>query len=113
MSEKKKLDAYYWGGVLLWAGLVFGAESLGFLPQIGSADAWSWVFLGAGLYGLAGSIFRRASDNYSNPSTWDWAWGGIFTILGLGGFTTVNISWPLIIILVGVVILGNALFDRS
>ncbi len=113
MTDKKKLDAYYWGGVLLWAGLVFGAESLGFLPKIGNADAWSWVFLGAGLYSLVGNLFRMSSDAYSNPSTGDWVWGGIFTILGVGGFTALPISWPLIIILVGVVILVSAFIDRK
>ena len=34
-------------------------------------------------------------------------------IVGIGGFTALPISWPLIIILVGVAILGNALLDRS
>ena len=113
MTDKKKLDAYYWGGVLLWAGLVFGADSFGILPQIGSADAWSWVFLGAGLYSLAGNTFRFVSDSQANPTTGDWLWGAVFTILGLGGFTTLAISWPLILILVGVVILGNAIFGRK
>lgn len=113
MTNKKKLDAYYWGGVFLWAGLIFGAESLGILPKIGDADAWSWVFLGAGLYSIAGNFFRMTSENYSNPSTWDWIWGAVFAVIGLGGFTTVSISWPLIIILVGVAILVNAFFDRK
>jgi hypothetical protein len=105
----RHLEAIYWGGVIIWAGLVFGADSLGILPQIGGASAWSWVFLGAGLYALLGALFRITSPDYPNPTTWDWVWAGILIILGLGGFFSFNIAWPLILVLVGVAILGKAL----
>ena len=45
-SQKEKrqhLETLWWAGALIWAGLVFGADSLGLLPQIGQADAWNWV----------------------------------------------------------------------
>ena len=90
---------------MIWAGLVFGAESLELLPQIGDADAWSWVFLGAGLYGLVSDLYHVSSKTSYEPTAWDWIWSVGFTLIGLGGFTTVNISWPLILILVGVAIL--------
>jgi hypothetical protein len=105
----RQLEAIYWGGVIIWAGLVFGADSLGYLPQVGGADAWSWVFLGAGLYALLGALFRITSPDYPNPTTWDWVWAGILMILGLGGFFSFNIAWPLILVLVGVAILGKTL----
>ena len=103
----RHLEAFYWGGVIVWAGLVFGADSLGYLPQIGGAEAWSWVFLGAGLYALAMALVRVTSPDYPNPTTWDYVWAGIFLILGLGGFFSFNIAWPLILVLVGVAILGK------
>ena len=53
MTERKSLDVYFWGGVLILAGLVFGGGSMDLLPQIGDADAWGWVFLGAGLLSLS------------------------------------------------------------
>ena len=31
-EEKKYLDAIFWGGVLIWAGLIFGADYFGYLP---------------------------------------------------------------------------------
>lgn len=108
-KERKRLEGVWWAIVLIWAGLVFGAESMGLLPQIGEADAWSWTFLGAGLLGLFGGLYRLTSPDAPNPTTWDWSWSGIFLILGLGGFTAFNISWPLILILVGGVILVSAL----
>ena len=70
-SERKYLDAIFWGGVLLWAGLIFGADYFGFLPQVGSANVWSWIFLGAGVYGLLMNIVRLTTENFSNPTTWD------------------------------------------
>lgn len=112
-KERQRLEGLWWAVVLIWAGLVFGAESMGWLPQIGSADAWSWVFLGAGLVGLFGDLYRVLSPDVPNPTTWDWSWSGIFLILGLGGFTALDFSWPLILILVGGVTLVKTLGRRE
>ncbi len=112
-KERQRLEGLWWAVVLIWAGLIFGAESLGLLPQIGNADSWSWVFLGAGVFGTLGNLYRVTSPDSPNPTTWDWSWSGIFLIIGLGGFTALNISWPLILILVGGVILVKALGRRG
>jgi len=111
-AEKKHLDAVFWGGAFLWAGLVFAADALDFLPQIGDANAWSWIFLGAGVYGLFLGLFRLISDRYTSPTTSDWVWAVIFVIIGAAGFMAVGIPWWLILILIGVAILINA-FLRS
>ncbi len=110
---KKKLDAVFWGGVFLWAGLVFGADVLGILPQIGTAIAWSWIFSGAGMYGLLMGLVRMALPRYSNPTTWDWVWAGIFLIIGAAGFISANVPVWLILILIGAAILGNAIVSRE
>jgi hypothetical protein len=105
----RHLEALYLGGVIVWAGLVFGADSLGYLPQIGGGDAWSWVFAGAGLYALLGDIYRLSTPDYPNPTAWDYIWAGVLLIIGLGGFFNLEIAFPLILVLVGVVFLVNAL----
>jgi hypothetical protein len=110
--ERKRLEGLWWGVVLIWAGLVFGANSMRLLPQIGDADAWSWIFLGAGVFEVLGALYRMISPNVPNPSTWDWVWGSFCLIIGLGGFTTINIAWPLILILVGGIILVSLLWRR-
>jgi hypothetical protein len=110
---RKTIDALFWGGVLLWAGLVFAAESFDMLPQIGGAGPWSWIFLGAGLYALVGAFYRMSSESYPNPNTWDWIWAGIFIIVGISGFTAIDFAWPLILLLVGGVILVRALTGRE
>ena len=111
-SERKKrlrLEGLWWAVVLIWAGLVFLADSMDLMPQIGDADAWSWIFLGAGVFGILGALYRLTSANVPNPTTWDWVWGSFCLIIGLGGFTTVSIAWPLVLILVGGVILVTVL----
>jgi len=112
-EQRKRIESLWWAGVLIWAGLIFAADSLGILPQVGEADAWSWVFLGAGLLATPGNFYRASSVDTPNPTTWDWVWGGIFLILGLGGFMVLYISWPLILILVGGVTLVRALGGRE
>ena len=112
-EERRRVDAFYWAGVLIWAGLVFGADSLGYLPRIGGAEAWSWVFLGAGVYGLLGSLFRLVSPGLSDPTVGDYVWSAVFLIIGLAGFTALQIAWPLILVLVGVAILASTLLGRK
>ncbi len=112
-QERRLLDAIYWGGVLIWAGLVFWADSANFLPQADGSQAWSWIFLGAGVYGFVISFARLASSKFSNPATWDYIWAGIFLLIGLGGLTSFNISWPLILVVIGIIILGSTLMRRK
>ncbi len=109
----KTLESIYWGVVLLWAGLVFGADSLGYLPQIGEADAWSWAFAGAGLFGLIGALLRAISPNVLNPTAWDYIWSGGLSILGLAGFVGLEIGGALILIMAGGVLLVTTIFRRE
>ena len=99
--------------MILWAGLVFWAESAAFLPQFAEAQPWSLIFIGAGAYGFVLSFIRLASPNFSNPAAGDYIWAAIFLLIGLGGLTSFSIAWPLIIVLVGIGILSRALFRRK
>jgi hypothetical protein len=112
-EERKRLEAIYWAGVFIWAGLVFGADSLGILPQIGGADAWSWVFFGAGLYALVGALFRVVSPDLPAPTAWDYIWAAFLLIVGLGGVVNVDVAFPVILVIAGVAVLGNALLRRD
>ena len=103
------LEALYWGGVITWAGVVFWIDSLGYLPQVDRAGAWSWIFLGAGLYALFQARFRLRSPEYPNPTTVDYVWAGAWTLLGLEGFPGFDIAWPLVLVAVGAAVLGRAL----
>ncbi len=105
----KKLDTLWWAVALIWAGLVFGAESLDFLPQIADASVWSWIFLGAGLFGLVLNFFSLSADNYQDPTTWDWIWSGGLTLVGAAAFVAFDFPWWLVLIVLGGAILISAL----
>lgn len=112
-KERQRFTGMWWAVVLIWAGLIFGAESLELLPQIGGADAGSWIFAGAGMASILGSIYRVLSPEYSDPTTWDWIWGAFCLIIGLGGFTDIEIFWPFILILAGLVLSASVLWGND
>jgi hypothetical protein len=70
-----------------------------------------WVFLGAGLYGLAGCLYRQTSVESLNPRTWDYVWSGFLLLAGLGGVAGVSAFWPSVLILAGVAYLVSG--ERS
>lgn len=109
----RRLDAFFWAGALIWAGLIFAADSLGFLPQIGQANSWSWIFLGAGALGLILNLISQSSENYSNPTTWDWGWAILFVIIGAAGFLSFTVPGWLFLIAIGAAILISALQHRE
>ncbi|MCJ7534479.1 MAG: hypothetical protein MUO57_02975 [Anaerolineales bacterium] len=104
------INAIYFGGVLIWAGVVFAADSLGYLPQIGDSYAWSWIFLGAGLAALVGNLIRQASSSILNPSGFDYIFSAVLLAIGIGGFTSLYIALSLVLVLVGGAILFSVIF---
>jgi hypothetical protein len=110
-AERKRMDAIWWAGVLIWIGLVLGAETLDILPRIGDGgEWWLWIFLGAGLWALALNVFRTTSG-WPNPSTWDWIWTAIILLVGLGGVVNIagEIVGAVVLVGIGVVFLVRAL----
>jgi hypothetical protein len=110
MEQWGYINALYFGGVLLWAGIVFAADTFGYLPQIGYSSAWSWIFLGAGLFSMIGNLIRQASSSIINPSAFDYLFGVVLLAIGIGGFTSLYIALSLLLVLVGGVILYSVIF---
>ncbi len=111
-AESRRLQTIYWAGVLIWAGAVFTAENTGHLPRLGAADGWDWVFLGAGLYALVGALWREASPKLAGATIGDYVWAGVLLVLGVGGFVSLKITWPLILLSIGLGLLAHALLRR-
>ena len=112
-AERKRLESFWWAAVIIWAGIVFIADYMGLLPNIREAGAWSWIFLGAGVFGLIGALIRVVSDGLPNPTGWDYFWSALFLIIGAGGFVGGGIAFPIVLIVIGLAILGNVLFRRD
>jgi len=112
-AERKRLESFWWAAVIIWSGLIFLAEFLEILPEIGEAGAWSWIFLGAGLFGFAGAAIRGYSTEMPNATGWDIFWSAVFFIIGSTGFFGGGIAFPVALVVVGIVILVNVLFHRD
>ncbi len=108
-ETRPRLDAFYWAAALIWIGLMFWADSLGILPQIGESSAWTWIFLGGGVAGLLLNFYSYSAPQYANPTSGDYIWSGILLLFGLGDLTAFTIPWPLILVVVGVIFLANSL----
>lgn len=102
---RSRMEAIYWAGALIWVGLVFLAEELGFIPQIGNASAWSWALLGVGLYGTGLNLYSTIIPDISVTTTGDYLWSGFWLVLGLSGFFAFNVFLPIVLLVIGLAIL--------
>jgi len=112
-AQRKRMESFWWGAVIIWAGLIFIADNLEILPQIRDEGAWSWVFLGAGAFGLAGALIRASSADLPRPTGWDYFWSALFLIIGATGFFGGGIAFPIVLVVIGLAILGDVLFRHA
>lgn len=112
-AERKRLESFWWAAVLIWAGVVFALDYLDALPQVREEGPWSWIFLGAGVLGLAGALIRAASEQFPKPTGWDYFWSTLFLVIGASGFLGGGIVFPLSLMVIGAAILANSLFRRN
>ncbi|HUV87709.1 MAG TPA: hypothetical protein VMX79_11430 [bacterium] len=110
--QRHRLQGLFWASVLIWAGIIFTAESTGRLPQLGHAGPWNWLFFGAGLLALLGALWRGVSPTYARPVVGNYIWAGILIIIGLSGVVAVKITWPVVLLALGIILLANALLRR-
>ncbi len=112
-----QLSTAVWGLVIIWAGLVFFADSMGILGNLSRADtpvplrfeAWALIFLGAGVILLLEAVVRLTVPTYRRAVTGTIILGIIFIGIGVGNLTTWNIIWPLVLIVLGLLILVRGL----
>jgi hypothetical protein len=107
--RRDPISGAFWAGILILAGLILMADNLGYLPDIGHAEVWHWIAFGAGLAVLLEGLVRAVSPDYARPVTGRFIFGGILLIVGLSGIVSTEITWPLLLVLVGAAILLNSL----
>lgn len=110
-AERKRMEAIWWAGVLIWIGLTLGAEYLDILPEIGdSGEWWPWIFIGVGPWTLGLNLYQQASS-LPNPTTWDWIWTAIFMLVALGTVVDMGgeIVGAVVLVVVGVILMVRAI----
>jgi hypothetical protein len=115
VAERKRAESIWWGGALLWAGVMIGAERLNVLPDVGlHNESWPWIVLGLGVWALIWNGFRLLST-LPNPNTWDWAWTVVFLLVGFGGMSnfTEELLGAVILMAVGAVVLLRGVLRRT
>ncbi len=113
-----QLDAAAWGLIIIWAGLVFFADNLGILASLRGGvpggfvfrfEAWSLIFLGAGVIILLEAAIRVLVPAYRRAVTGTVILGIVFISVGLGNIISWAIVAPLILIGIGAIVLLRGL----
>jgi hypothetical protein len=114
-GNKKRIDTLFWGGLLLWLGLVFLIANFGFLSFVTMDNTWKWILMGAGLLALTTNLFKSFNADYPNPGIWDWIFTAGFLLGGLSGFTAIRFDyvWPFVLILLGTIMLVRVVMKRD
>ncbi|MBN1886863.1 MAG: hypothetical protein JW850_02695 [Thermoflexales bacterium] len=107
--RRDPLSAAIWAGILIWAGLVLLASNLGLLAPFEWLEAWSLVFLGAGLIVLLEAGIRLAVPAYRRPVAGTVIFAIILIAIGLGDLIRWEVIWALVLIAGGVIILLQGL----
>ena len=101
--RRDPLNAAGWAFLFIWAGLVLLAENMGVLDNLRAGlDAWSVIFIGAGVLVLLGVLIRLFVPAYRRPVGGSIVFGFILLGIGLGEVVGWIAIWPLILIGIGV-----------
>ena len=112
--RRDPVEAIVWSLILIWAGLVWLADSMGFWEQIfgGNAEAWAIGFVGAGLIVLFGVVLRLIVPAYRRPIIGSVIFGIILLGIGLGQMVNWIAIGAIALIAIGVAILLTGLFRK-
>jgi hypothetical protein len=99
------LGPLVWGLVVIFAGLAFAALNLGMYPWLTWDNVWWIIFIGAGLLFLLEVVLRILMPTYRRPVRGRIILAFVALAVGFGGIIGWEITWPLIIIAVGLAII--------
>lgn len=111
--RRDPLSAIIWAAILIWAGLVLFADNLGLLVRYEPLEAWSLIFLGAGVIVLLEVLVRLLVPDYRRAVIGTFIFGLILLGIGLGDLVGWGVLWPLVLIAIGLSILLRGVLGRQ
>jgi hypothetical protein len=114
--RRDPVEAAVWALVLIWAGLVWLAQSIGLWSNLfgEGIQAWTIGFIGAGLIVLLGVVFRMVVPGYRRPVLGNTIFG--LVLLGIGLAQIID-QWvavgAVVLIVIGVAILLRGFVSRE
>jgi len=123
-SNRDPLSSIAWALILIWAGLVFLAQNLGWLDQIQfqaveiegitltGISTWAVIMIGAGVIVFFEAIIRTFVPAYRSSTGGNFFLAAIFLGIGLGSIFGWTLVWPFILIAMGLSALASALIQR-
>lgn len=112
--RRDPLNAVVWAAMFIWAGVVLLLDNLGYLASLSAGfrfdiEAWSLIFLGAGVMVLIGVVVRLVVPDYRAPVTGGVIFALILIGIGLGDMISWVLVWPIILITLGLYIILRGL----
>ncbi len=122
--RRDPLGAIIFGIILIWAGLVFLADTLGLLAGISfgnivpglettQPEAWTIILIGAGVIVLVEAAIRLAVPSFRRPIAGTIILAVILIGIGLGNIFSWEVIWPLVVIGIGLAILLGGFWRRK
>ncbi len=118
------LSSLMWALILIWAGVAFLAENLGWLSNLETQLRTAWnttqvdlstwwiIFLGAGVLVFIEALIRSFVPAYRSSTGGNFFLSAIFLGIGLGGIFGWGLTWPFVLIGIGLASLVSALVRR-
>jgi hypothetical protein len=110
--RRNPLSSMPWAAILIWAGVVFLAENLGFsfvVPAFlfggSSPDTWMIVLASAGVIMLLGVLARLLIPAYRRPVGGELVMAAILFGIVFGALYNWNLVWGFILIAIGISVL--------
>lgn len=106
------LASVAWALVLLWSGVVLLAQNLGYLDRFERWDAWTLIFIGAGLLFLGEAVIRLLVPTYRRPVQGTLIFAILLLAIGLGEALSWTVVGPMAVIAVGLIVLVRGLMPE-
>ncbi len=108
-----KLEAIWFGIILLWGGAVALLTAGGYAATISWWDGGAVFFTGAGVITILALMNRNNNPAYAPPEKISYIFALFLLLLGVDGLTGWALFWPVMLVIVGGSILHDAFGKNS